>query len=259
MNRYILLSIDVEEFDLPREYGKVIADKEALEVSLKGLVNFVDLIERHKITITIFTTAFFAIHNQSLMKSLSERHEIACHGYSHSDSSVNSELNAKKIIEDIIGRQLFGYRQPRLDKIDYSRLIKAGFTYDSSMNPTWIPGRYMNLFKPRLPFKNQNLWNLPISVSPIIRFPLFWLSFKNISEFIYRTLSEWTIDNDGYFNIYFHPWEFTDLRNYHIPLYIKKYSGREMLNRFERLILFMKDKGDFITSSQYIEKQLAHK
>jgi hypothetical protein len=67
---------------------------------------------------------------------------------------------------------------PRLKEVEDREIEKAGYEYNSSMNPTYLPGRYNNFFKTRTRYYSNNLLNIPISVTPLIRFPLFWLSFK---------------------------------------------------------------------------------
>jgi len=66
-----------------------------------------------------------------------------------------------------------------LQPVDDAEIKKAGYENNSSMNPTYIPDRYNNLSKPRTAYYTNKLLNLPISVTRLIRFPLFWLSFKN--------------------------------------------------------------------------------
>jgi hypothetical protein len=68
---------------------------------------------------------------------------------------------------------------PNLKGIDLSLIKAAGYSYDSSINPTSIPGRYNNLFNQRKIYLDirSNLIEIPVSVSLLIRFPLFWLIF----------------------------------------------------------------------------------
>ncbi len=66
----------------------------------------------------------------------------------------------------------------RLQKVPDREIEAAGYTYNSSMNPTYLPGRYNNFFQPRTPYYSNQLLNIPVSVTPLLRFPLFWLSFK---------------------------------------------------------------------------------
>jgi len=55
-----------------------------------------------------------------------------------------------------------------LQPVDDADIEKAGYEYNSSMNPTYIPGRYNNLSKPRTAYYTNKLLNLPISVTPLL-------------------------------------------------------------------------------------------
>lgn len=101
---------------------------------------------------------------------------------------------------------------------------------------------------------------LPSSVSPLLRFPLFWLSFHNLPMWIINALSYKTHKKDGYLNIYFHPWEFTDLHQperFGIPGYIAKNSGEAFINRIEGFIRNAQKRGlTFGTIDDYFADEL---
>ena len=122
------------------------------------------------------------------------------------------------------------------------------------MNPTYIPGRYNNFCKPRTAYYSNNLLNIPVSVTPLIRFPLFWLSFKNFPLWFMKIASLITLRHDKYINLYFHPWEFTDIRAFKLPGYIKNKSGKAMLERLENYIIWLKRQGKFICFKELPEK-----
>ena len=60
------------------------------------------------------------------------------------------------------------------------------------------------------------LIQFPVSVTPHLRIPLFWLAFKNMPYALFLKLTLQTLRKDGYVCLYFHPWEFIDLANYKI-------------------------------------------
>ena len=126
-------------------------------------------------------------------------------------------------------------------------LLDADYSYNSSLNPTWVPGRYNNLTKPRTAHIRSGILNIPASVTPMVRFPLFWLSFKNFPLAFIKTASLWTLRSDRYLNIYFHPWEFSDLRAFGVPAFIKRIDGNRLLERLETYLLFLKRQAAFIT------------
>ena len=158
---------------------------------------------------------------------------------------------SRQVLEQLIGKRVLGFRMPRLQKVADGEIAAAGYQYNSSMNPTYIPGRYNNFFKPRTAYYSNQLLNIPVSVTPIVRFPLFWLSFKNFPLWWMKLNSKLTIANDGYLNIYFHPWEFTDITRFQLPSYIKRRSGKEMTQRLKSYIIWLKAQGVFIRYSEF--------
>ena len=116
----------------------------------------------------------------------------------------------------------------------------------------------MHLTAPRTWFMKGEVMQIPASVSPCIRFPLFWLSLHNLPEGLYHWLVNRTLRHDGYFVTYFHPWEFYDLKEhpeFKMPFIIKNHSGRQMMQRLDRLIKMLKGKGNtFTTFSEFVEK-----
>jgi peptidoglycan/xylan/chitin deacetylase (PgdA/CDA1 family) len=249
----ILLSFDLEEFDIPEEFGQKLSNEEKMSVTLSGLAPVLQLLDKHNIKATFYTTAFFAETNSEIVKKVSEKHEIASHGYYHSAFQPTDVAKSKEVLEQITGSAVKGFRMARLMPIDKSLLVNAGYTYDSSLNPTFIPGRYNNMDKPRRPFNADGLSNLPASVATFFRIPLFWISFKNFPFNFYKTLALRTLKEDRYLNLYFHPWEFADISSYKLPGYVKRISGKEMLVKFEKLLISIKEQGEFVTSAAYCD------
>ena len=240
----ILLSFDIEEFDMPFEYNKTISFEEQMRVSITGTTIILDILDKHKIKATFFSTATFAINAPEIMERIvKEGHEIASHTYYHSQFKTEDLLASKQKLEEITNTEVVGFRMPRMQPVDEKEIFKAGYIYNSSLNPTYLPGRYNNFDKPRAFFKQDGVWQIPASVSPLVRFPLFWLSFHNLPLWLYQWLCKITLKKDGYLNLYFHPWEFTDLNQkekYNFPNYVSKNSGVLMAQRLDALITKMK-------------------
>ena len=137
-------------------------------------------------------------------------------------------------------------------------LSTAGYTYNSSLNPAFIPGRYMHLTAPRTWFMRDGVMQIPASVTPWLRFPLFWLSLHNLPEWLYHWLVRRTLGHDGYFVTYFHPWEFYELREHpelRMPFIIRNHSGQQLCQRLDRLIRMLKQQGEqFGTFKEFVEK-----
>nr|WP_199156064.1 polysaccharide deacetylase family protein [Pedobacter sp. ASV2] len=254
----ILLSFDIEEFDMPFEYGKDISFEDQIAISRAGTISILNLLEKHDVKATFFCTVTFAENIPDLIERItSSGHELASHGYYHSDFKPEHLLQSKLKLEQLSGKEITGYRMARMMPVDEQEIFKAGYTYNTSINPTYLPGRYNNFNISRTYFKKENVLQIPASVSPLIRFPLFWLSFHNLPLAIYKFLSSWTYKKDKYLNIYFHPWEFTDLNDFErfgFPGYVRKNTGIKMIERMDNLISWMKSKKYPFGTFQYFIK-----
>ncbi len=252
-NRYILLSFDVEEFDLPLEYKIPISEQQQMEVGKKGLDAITSITDDATVQCTLFTTANFALKFPASIAALSKSHEIASHTFFHSTFHLPDLINSREVLEQIISKKVRGLRMPRMQNIGAGEVTRAGYTYDASINPTWIPGRYNNLQQPRTIFRQGNIYRVPVSVSPNLRVPLFWLSFKYFPFFYFKKIALQALKQDGYISLYFHPWEFTDLTGYSLPAMIKRKSGKELLDKLHLLISDLKNEGEFVTTQNFLE------
>lgn len=242
----VLLNFDIEEFDMPLEYGKFISFEDQIAISRAGTIAILDILDKYHIKATFFCTVTFAENIPDLIKRITEAgHELASHGYYHSDFKPEHLLQSKLRLEELSGKEILGYRMARMMQVDGSEIEKAGYTYNTSINPTYLPGCYNNFRCSKTYFVEGNVLQIPASVSPLIRFPLFWLSFRNLPLSVYKTLASWTYKRDKYLNIYFHPWEFTDLNDcnrFGFPGYVRKNTGIKMIERMETFICWMKTK-----------------
>lgn len=250
----ILLSFDVEEFDLPIEYGIKFPLDDQMDITLEGLNIIAKIIKTNNISCTFFSTANFAQCFPDQIRDLSQNHEIGSHSCYHSSFQEADLQISLSILESIISKKVFGIRIPRMKKIDSILIKEAGYAYDSSINPTWIPGRYNNLFAPRTWYLENGIVRLPVSVSPHLRIPLFWLLFKNFPYKYFKMLALQCLHKDGYLCLYFHPWEFTDLNSYPLPTIIKRKSGIALQDQLQKLLTDLKKEGEFITIHTFIDK-----
>ncbi|QSR87907.1 polysaccharide deacetylase family protein [Methylacidiphilum caldifontis] len=241
MTGKIYLNFDLEEFDIPCEYGQPLDEEKQFEVSSEGLKYLLDLLQKKGLIATFFITASFALKKPSLTETLLKLgHEIASHGLDHSPSGKEEDLFlSKKILEELCSTQVLGYRSPRFRPVDCPSLVASGYIYNSSINPTWLPGRYNYLHYPRKIFFEQGIIQIPISTTPIIRFPLCWLTFKNIPLRIFKILSWVTLKEKGYLNVFFHPWEFAEIKSYAMPKAAKSIDGKTLLKRLEDYISWL--------------------
>ncbi len=255
----ILLSFDIEEFDMPFEYGKTLPLSEQLSISTEGTLKILHILKQADIKATFYCTANYAQHRPEIIKQIvNEGHEVASHGYYHSDFKPEHLLQSRLKLQELAGTEVKGYRMARMMPVNEREVEQAGYIYNSSINPTWLPGRYNNFSKPRTWFYQHNVIQLPSSVSPIVRFPLFWLSFHNLPMAALKWLCASAYKKDGYLNLYFHPWEFTDLNQperFGFPGYVSKNTGDAFVKRLAGFIAWAQEKnyvfgrtGDFINS-----------
>src|SRR5580692_11275810 len=115
----ILLGFDVEEFDMPLEYGKTLAFSEQISISTTGTLSVLELLKETNIKATFFCTAHYALHQpEVIQKIVAEGHEIASHGYYHSDFKPQHLEQSKVLLEKISGTAVTGYRMARMMPVD---------------------------------------------------------------------------------------------------------------------------------------------
>ena len=253
----VLLSFDVEEFDLPREHGAEISLEEGIKVSVEGLARILKVLNETDVRATFFITGNFAVSRPDLMAEIRDAgHEVACHGVDHFKPCKTDIAESKKIVERVAGVKVTGYRQPRMFEISYDELKRCDYKYDSSVNPAFIPGRYNHLDVPRVPFIKDGVVEVPTSVFSLMRVPLFWLALHLFPLSLYVKGAKMSLKKTGYFATYFHPWEFAEaLRDYKVvPKYIRFNSGKDLAKRLKSVVIKLRDSGfDFVTYNEYVD------
>ena len=240
---------------MPLEYNFNIAIETQMEIGKKGLDNLMPILNNENYTTTLFTTANFANQYPDLIKTLSDKHEIASHTFFHSNYTKDHLLSSRLRLSEIIEKPVKGLRMPRMRQVPMKDIQEAGYVYDASMHPTLLPGRYNNLNKPRILYKEEGMIRIPASVSPNFRIPLFWLSFKNFPYTLYLRLALQTLRKDGYLSLYFHPWEFTNINAYGLPKYTTKGSDNELLEKLYQLLYDLEKQAEFITMADFIKNR----
>jgi polysaccharide deacetylase family protein (PEP-CTERM system associated) len=107
-----------------------------------------DLLEVKNVRATFFILGWVAERCPCLVREIARNgHEIACHGYGHEliyqigPERFRADVRrAKTMLEDIVGKQVFGYRAPSYSITARSLwaldiLVEEGFSYDSSVFP----------------------------------------------------------------------------------------------------------------------------
>lgn len=254
---FVMLTFDLEEFDIAEEYGQKVSHSDQMNITKTGTERLIAVLDKYKIRATFFTTGNYARLNPELIKAISLKHEIASHALYHSSFHPFKEtdiLESKNILENITGGKVTGFRMPRLRSFDHKVLAGWGFIYDSSINPTYLPGRYNLLHKSPHPYYEDGLLELPCSTTPILRFPLFWLAFKNLPLRLYAALCRRTLRKRKNLMLYFHPWEFAEIADFKMPAYVKYPDGQILVDKLEKLIQNLKShEAEFVTCQEFCE------
>jgi peptidoglycan/xylan/chitin deacetylase (PgdA/CDA1 family) len=249
----ILLTWDVEEYDAPADFGAPALADHGLSRGREIWEEWLGLTKEWKFPGTTFCTARLAQCAPELLRETAARgHEIASHGWSHRPGDDLQLLSSRTLLQEISGQGVDGFRSPRLRKINKEEITQAGFRYDASLNPTWIPGRYDHRREPRRPFQIGSLWEVPAAVLPGIRFPLFWASFHILPLPLYLALCAKVLQHDGLLCLYFHPWELSALPEPEMPRWLTRRPQTERIRRMTKLCHGLERFGRFTPVGSYL-------
>lgn len=145
------LTIDVEDYYHVSAFESIIKfeDWGRFESRVeKNTLKILELLNTFKIKATFFILGWIAERSPQMVKEIQkEGHEIACHGYRHQlvyeigpERFREDITRSKRILEDIIGKEVIGYRAPsysitKKSLWGLSILAEEGFKYDSSIFP----------------------------------------------------------------------------------------------------------------------------
>jgi polysaccharide deacetylase family protein (PEP-CTERM system associated) len=224
------LTIDVED------YFQVAALAPAVSISSWGSREYraeqntdrlLEIFDRHSVKGTFFVLGWIAERSPRLVQRIANAgHEVASHGYLHQcvySQSVaefrNETSRAKALLEDLVGKQVFGYRAASFSIVRRSLwaldvLLDLGFKYDSSVFPirhdlygipdaAIAPGEVVTPTGRRMlefPLSTAK-WlgsRVPISGGGYFRVLPYWMTRAGLRQ----------VNSDGRpFAFYLHPWE----------------------------------------------------
>jgi Polysaccharide deacetylase len=241
----LLLSFDAEEFDLPVEWGHPLSLERQLDATESGVGRILPLLARHRARATFFVTGGLARRRPALVAALSDAgHEVAVHGLDHqddysrlpADDAVARLREAREIVAAASGQPADGIRTPHLLPCPANRLRAAGFRYDASTHPTWVPGRYNHFRARRLPWRDDGLLRLPISVVPVVRWPVSFVWYRTAGAALGRWAAHLAASGTPYLQLYFHPWEAVDIRALGAPRWLSLRTGDAFLAGLDDLL-----------------------
>lgn len=144
-----ILTIDLEEWFHANYHDDVFDPQKTYEVRIvQNTERLLSLFAEHQAKATFFVLGHVAEQHPQLIRDIaSAGHEIASHGYAHQliyqqTPAVFKEdvSQAKKLVEDLIGKRVKGYRAPSWSITPKSLwawniLAELGFVYDASVFP----------------------------------------------------------------------------------------------------------------------------
>ncbi len=225
-----ILSFDVEEyFDVELAFRAGISDLSQFPSRIRIGMNFLlNLLAERNTKATFFILGRLAKQNKQLIKEIaSAGHELACHSMNHkmitqiSPKQFHKDtISCKKLIEDIIGHCVIGYRAPTFSITErtlwaFDKLIEAGFEYDSSVYPIkhdiyGIRNTPATIHWAITPSGNRIL-ELPIMTRRILNmnFPTGGGGYFRLLplSLILNSIRKYEQQNKPAV-LYFHPWEF---------------------------------------------------
>ena len=223
-----------------------------------ALPKFLDFFDEYQIKATFFIVGKDLVNkkNGRRIRKLCDRgHETANHTYSHfqhfhhlDNNSKKKEIEkADKIISDVTGKQVVGFRAPGwgIDAVTLKILEENNYSYDSSVFPSkllsiiahinWILnrgklkrslGRSSTIgLAPKFPYRpngkkiwkrgDSNILEIPLAVLPLIQFPFLGTTLYLLGKRFFKISLE-------YFNIF------------NIPL-IYSLHGIELVDYYESI------------------------
>ncbi|MBW0146449.1 XrtA system polysaccharide deacetylase [Marinobacter arenosus] len=224
------LTIDVEDYFQVAALSEAVQrdDWSSMEYRVEANTDrLLELFDSHGIKATFFTLGWVAERSPALVRRIQNGgHEIASHGYSHQliydqtpELFREETRRSKKILEDITGEPVTGYRAASYSITSASRwaldiLCDEGFTWDSSIFPVHhdrygMPGTPFEPYKLRAPGGGV-LTEFPLSTCPLgnYRLPIAGGGYFRLFPYWFSRWGLGRINRAGQpFIFYLHPWE----------------------------------------------------
>jgi len=222
------MSVDVEEHFQVSAFADTIkrSDWESSESRvLRNMDRILGLFDEHSTKATFFTLGWVAERHPELIRRIvAAGHELASHGYDH--ARVSSQQAAefledisrtKKILEDISGEPVTGYRAPSFSITGetpwaHEMLAEAGYRYSSSIYPI-AHDHYGMPAAPRFPYRPtpDGILEIPLTTARFAgrNWPGAGGGYFRLLPLMY---SAWVLNRMHSQDrqpavFYFHPWE----------------------------------------------------
>ncbi|MDX1475169.1 MAG: DUF3473 domain-containing protein [Reinekea sp.] len=221
------MTIDVEDYFHVSAFESMFTPDKWKDVECRVERNvdcLLRLFDQHDVKATFFVLGWVAEHYPDLIRRIvAQGHELASHGTSHQRATTQSEdefrqdvESAKKLLEDIGGVEVQGYRAPsfsfnKTNEWVYDVLASVGYRYSSSVYPV-KHDLYGVPDAPRTPYRTDNGFleipmstltvgakNIPVSGGGFFRLYPYLLTKFAVSRLNHREAMSHIF--------YLHPWE----------------------------------------------------
>lgn len=242
----------------------------------KNTIRILELLEAQGVKATFFVLGWCAKKDPYLIREIVKSgHEIASHGNGHvmcnqlSHKDLMEDLTySQKILEDITGVRVNGYRAPSFSVNDHviETLKELGYQYDSSYNSFELNCRHGSLSLEKFSTQqgavfqdNDGFYELPISNINFFGKTVPWGGggyFRLYPLKLFEYGVSHVLKNVGAYLFYIHPWEIDPYqpRLKNPPLFYKfrhYYNLSGCLKKLNRLINDFKI-CSFLTCNDYI-------
>ena len=277
----VVLSMDLEDWYHLDYFDNNLGSKNFS--MLDGVEIYCDLLKQHNIKSNFFVVGEIAKKIGPTLQKISKiGHEIGSHGWDHTRPNMLSKkqfvdqiINSKKILEDIIGVSVDGYRAPcfSMDREKLNMVIDAGYMFDSSRIDFNYHPLYSSIDMSNFKMLEKNIFRIkdffefqvttynifgktiPISGGGYLRILPWYFSRKMIDNYL---------KTEDFFVLYIHPFELSKNPNPPFPKDIKSitkfrfsYGRKTVFKKLNSLIKLLKIHNySFVTFSSLRDKIL---
>jgi polysaccharide deacetylase family protein (PEP-CTERM system associated) len=223
-------SVDVEDWYQVSDFESVVEfsawDRFESRVA-RNTERVLGVLDQHGVKGSFFVLTWNAERHPAIVRRIADAgHEIASHGYRHrliyeqSRAEFRDDvLRSKKILEDLVGQPIWGYRAPSFSLTAKSLwaldvLLECGFRYDSSIFP--VTDRLYGIPNARrFPFViraegGRDLVEFPMSTARALgrNWPLGGGAYLRLLPYGYLRWGIRRVNGEGQpALVYIHPWE----------------------------------------------------
>lgn len=283
--RRCLLTFDVEDWFQTENLRCVFprSSWQRLPRRVASATRFVlDALAAHDVQATFFVLGWVAEREPSLVREIADAgHEVACHGYGHvlpadlTDDEFRADLlRARRVLEDLSGQPVVGYRAPSFNiNRDQLRVLAAsGFRYDTSIHPFTLHDRYAQVddlgdrLQPGVYELTGGLveLTLPVERWGPVQLPVGGGGyFRLFPSSLFRTLVRRLLTRQRHYLMYLHTWEFDPaqprIRGAGLTRTFRHYNHLTATRpRLDRLIRMLQALGSrFVTARDFVDEILA--